>query len=92
MIGRYKEMHSIKYEKELDIGTAAHIRVYRNRGKNLIVAHPFLMSNLECILAFAVFLVACCLWCRSAVKILVEVVQFPVKPGDFFLGSFIGIL
>ncbi len=92
MIRRYKEMYTIKYEKELDIGTVAHIRVYHNVGKNLIVVHPFLMSNLECILAFAVFPVACCLWCRSAVKVLVEVVQFPVKPGDFFLGSFIGIL
>ena len=89
---RYKEMHNIKYEKELDIGSAAHIRVYRNRGKNLIAVHPFLMSNLEAILAFVVFLVACCLRCRSPVKILVEVIQFPVKPGEFFLGSFIGIL
>ena len=89
---RYKEMHNIKYEKEQDIGSAAHIRVYRNRGKNLIAVHPFLMSNLETILAFVVFLVACCLRCRSPAKVLVEVVQFPVKPGDFFLGSFIGIL
>lgn len=40
---RYKEMHNIKYEKELDIGSAAHIRVYRNREKNLIAVHPFLM-------------------------------------------------
>ena len=40
-------MHSIKYEKELDIGTAAHIRVYRNGGQNLVGIHPFLMSNLE---------------------------------------------
>lgn len=40
---RYKEMHNIKYEKELDIGSAAHIRVYRNRGKNLIAVHPFLL-------------------------------------------------
>lgn len=52
-------MYTIKYEKELDIGTVAHIRVYHNVGKNLIVIHPFLMSNLECILAFAVFPVAC---------------------------------
>ena len=36
---RYKEMHNIKYEKELDIGSAAHIRVYRNRGKNLIITY-----------------------------------------------------
>ena len=89
---RYKGMHNIKYEKELDIGSAARIRVYRNRGKNLIAVHPFLMSNLEAILAFVVFLVACCQRCRSPAKVLVEVVQFPVKPGEFFLGSFIGIL
>ena len=86
---RYKEMHNIKYEKELDIGSAAHIRVYR---KNLIAVHHFLMSNLEAILAFVVFLAACCLRCRSPVKILVEIIQFPVKSGEFFLGSFIGIL
>ena len=89
---RYKEMHNIKYEKELDIGSAAHIRVYRNRGKNLIAVHPFLMSNLEAILAFVVFLVACCLRCRSPVKILVEVIQFPVKVSAFLFGSFISFL
>ena len=88
---RYKEMHNIKYEKELDIGSAAHIRVYRNRGKNLIAVHPFLMSNLEGILVFFHFFVNSRLL-RGPVKILVEVIQFPVKPGEFFLGSFIGIL
>ena len=88
---RYKEMHNIKYEKELDIGSAAHIRVYRNRGKNLIAVHPFLMSNLEGILVFLHFFVNSRLL-RGTVKILVEVVQFPVKVSAFFFGSFISFL
>ncbi len=89
---RYKGIHNIIYEKELDIGTAVHIRVYRNRGKNLVAVHPFLMSNLERLLVFIGFLVSSFLLRRSPVKVLVEVVQFPVKPGDFFHSSFIGIL
>lgn len=88
---RYRKIHSIKYETGQNIGIVTHIRVYRNEGKNLVAVHPFLMSKLEGILTFIRFLVnSLRLW--SPVKILVEVIQFPVKVSDFFLSRFIGFL
>ena len=91
MKGRYRKIHSIKYETGQNIGIATHIRVYRNEGKNLVAVHPFLMSNLKGILTFFPFPVNSLLF-WSTVKILVEVVQFPVKVSGFFLGRFIGFL
>ena len=88
---KYRKIHSIKHGGNQNIEISTHIRVYRNRGKKLIVMHPFLMSNLEGILAFFRFPVSSRLF-RSTVKILVEVIQFPVKVGGFFFGRFIGFL
>lgn len=88
---RYKKIHNIKYEEGLNTGTATHIRVYRNEGQNLVGIHPFLMSNLEGILVFFHFFVNSRLL-RGTVKILVEVIQFPVKVSAFFFGSFISFL
>lgn len=88
---RYKKIHNIKYEEGLKTGTATHIRVYRNGGQNLVGIHPFLMSNLEDILFFFHFFVNSRLL-RGTVKILVEVIQFPVKVSAFFFGSFISFL
>lgn len=88
---RYRNIHNIKYETGQNIGIVTHIRVYRNEGKNLVAVHPFLMSNLEGILTFIRFLVNSLLF-WSPVKILVEVIQFPVKVSGFFLSRFIGFL
>jgi len=84
-------MYNIKYEKELDIGTVAHIRVYHNAGKNLIVIHPFLMSNLEGILPFFRFPVNSRLF-GNAVKILIEFVQRLVKVSNLLFSRLIGCL
>lgn len=86
---KYKKIHIINYETGQKIEIATHIRVYHSEGKNLIEIHPFLMSNLEGILCFFCFPVNSCLF-GSAVKILVEVAQFPVKVGNLFFGRFIG--
>lgn len=91
MKGRYKKVHNINYETGQHIGIARHIRVYRNEGKNLIVIHPFLMSNLEGILTFFFFPVSSRLF-QIVVKVLIEVIQFPVKVSGFFLSRFIGFL
>ena len=88
---RYKKRQSVKYKVGWEIGITTHIRVYRNRGKNLIVIHPFLMSNLEGILTFFRFPVSSHLF-WSTVKILVEIIQFPVKVSGFFFGRFIDFL
>ena len=88
---QYMKKHRVKYKVGWKIGITTHIRVYRNRGKNLVVIHPFLMSNLEGILTFFHFFVSSRLF-LSTVKILVEIIQFPVKVSGFFLGRFIGFL
>lgn len=85
------KIHRKRYEMKKHMGIVTHIRVYRNEGKNLVAVHPFLMSNLEGILTFFIFLVNS-LWFRITVKILVEVIQFPVKVSGFFLSRFIGFL
>ena len=51
----------------------------------------FLMSNLEGLCVFIKFIV-CCLLFWITVKILVEVIQFPIEVSGFFLGRFIGFL
>ena len=88
---RYRKIHSIKYETGQNIGIVTHIRVYRNEGKNLVAVHPSLMSNLKGILIFIRFPINSLLL-QSTVKILVEVIQFPVKVSSFFLSRFIGFL
>lgn len=88
---RYRKIHNIKYETGQHIGIATHIRVYRNRGKNLIVIHPFLMSNLEGLRIFIKFFVINLLFWIAG-KVLIQIVQFPIKVGSFFFGRFIGFL
>lgn len=88
---QYRDIHKIKYETGQNIGIVTHIRVYRNEGKNLVAVHPFLMSNLEGILTFLLFLVNS-LRFRIAVKILIEIVQFSIKVSSFFLGRFVCFL
>lgn len=88
---KYRKIHSIMHGGNQNIGISTHIRVYHNRGKNLIVIHSFLMSNLEGILIFFRFPVSSRLF-RSTAKILVKIIQFPVKVSGFFFGRFIGFL
>ncbi len=59
--------------------------------KNLVVIHPFLMSNLEGILTFFYFPVSSLLF-QIVVKVLIEVIQFSVKVSGFFLCRLIGFL
>ena len=53
--------------------------------------YTFFMSNLEGLCVIIQFFVNS-LRFRIAVKILIEIVQFPVKVSGFFLGRFIGFL
>ncbi len=88
---RYRKIHNIKYKTGQNIGIVTHIRVYRNEGKNLVAVHLFLMSNLEGLRIFIKFFVINLLFWIAG-KILIEVIQFPVKFSGFFLSRFIGFL
>ena len=88
---RYRKIHSIKYKTGQNIGIVTHIRVYRNEGKNLVAVHLFLMSNLEGLRIFIKFFVINLLFWIAG-KILIEVIQFPIKVSGFFLRRFIGFL
>ena len=88
----YRKVHIAEYEQEQNIGIAGKTKGrIAMKVKHLTAVRPFLLSILEGLFVFFRFFVNCFLH-GSTVKILIEIVQLPVKVGSFLLGGFIGSL